>query len=249
MYDFAFHHIRKAQNVGDKNCSPRPYFDFGENTVSCDLNDKKPDSHSHIFGGGFIFNYLVKHAASSIAPNQKLFVWGVGVVNLPPSPLGLYDFVERATLISTRDYTFKDLFEYVPCASAMSKCFDNPPEPEHDLVLFLHKDKTPNIEIPKGIPVMTNQEQDFRKVIDFIASGRTVLSSSYHGTLWAMLLGRKVACLPFNDKFKTFREKPLYVKPENWLRRSERQAYSFDGLLEENRALNHAFYEKVMNEI
>lgn len=249
MFDIAFHHIRSKHNVGDFNCSPAPYFDFGSNTVMRNLDQTSEDARALIYGGGYIFNSVVEAVGSNTTKNQPIILWGVGIVNMPASMMSMYDFFERVSLVGTRDYTFRELFDYVPCASCMSPLFDDPPEPEHELVLFLHAKKTPQIEIPLGIPVMSNNEPDFEKVIRFIASGRTVVSSSYHGTLWAMLLGRRVACLPFNNKFKTFREKPLYVKPENWYRRATRRAYAFDGLLEENRGLNRDFYEKVMTEL
>jgi len=82
--------------------------------------------------------------------------------------------------------------------------------------------------------------------IAFLASGATVVTNSYHGTYWAMCLGRRVLCAPFNQKFQFFRENPVMAAPDSWpeqVRNAERRI----GVLEEAQFLNRQFFEKVRN--
>lgn len=63
---------------------------------------------------------------------------------------------------------------------------------------------------------MENIEADFGAAIRFIASGRVVLSNSYHGVYWGLLLGKKVLCVPFSNKFYNYRINPGYASGPEW---------------------------------
>lgn len=84
-----------------------------------------------------------------------------------------------------------------------------------------------------------------REVIDFIASGETIVTSSYHGVYWAQLLGRRVICLPYNDKFETFQHRPTMAEAGDW-RSGLAGVSETPPLLEEYRALNHAFAQQAL---
>jgi polysaccharide pyruvyl transferase WcaK-like protein len=85
-----------------------------------------------------------------------------------------------------------------------------------------------------------------REVIDFIASGQTVVTSSYHGVYWAQLLGRRVICLPYNNKFETFQHRPAMGEAGNWRSSLALENQTPPSLLEEYRALNHAFARQAL---
>jgi exopolysaccharide biosynthesis predicted pyruvyltransferase EpsI len=59
---------------------------------------------------------------------------------------------------------------------------------------------------------MSNHEFDFEKVIRFLASGKVVVTNSYHGAYWAILLGCRV-CLyhAFSIKFKKMKHQPGFI--------------------------------------
>ena len=110
------------------------------------------------------------------------------------------------------------------------------------------------------------------KVLDFLGSGETVLTSSYHGVYWATLLGRKVLAFPFSSKFYTLKHKPNMYPVELWLRKKKsfierlnfryknkfyfpstnswqsllKDSQSYPESLEECRHKNQLYYSKVM---
>ncbi|MGB0843298.1 MAG: hypothetical protein ACPGVN_00975 [Alphaproteobacteria bacterium] len=91
---------------------------------------------------------------------------------------------------------------------------------------------------------MNNGGSSAQAAIDFIGSGKTVVTSSYHGVYWAQLLGRKVVCLPYNNKFETFQHQPTFADETNW-EAALSTAIQTDPLLEEYRSLNKAFATQV----
>lgn len=91
---------------------------------------------------------------------------------------------------------------------------------------------------------MDNAMKDPVSVVDFIASGDTVVTSSYHGVYFAQLLGRKVVCIPYNQKFYAFQNRPTMAEHDNW-EHAVRSAQRYDPLLEEYRHINLKFARKV----
>ena len=91
---------------------------------------------------------------------------------------------------------------------------------------------------------MNNKNQNPQSVIDFIAKGETVVTSSYHGVYWAQLLGRKVVCIPYNRKFSTFQYIPVTASENSWKSMIKR-AHRTESLLEEYRDINIRFAKQV----
>ncbi|MFV0491644.1 MAG: polysaccharide pyruvyl transferase family protein [Pseudorhodobacter sp.] len=201
-----------------------------------------------IIGGGQLFSQLslTLGLICEVNPDAKVIAWGVG---LPPA--GRRDKLVREVaqdfaLFGTRNYDRREQLSFVPCASCLSPLFDQVAPPRHEVVFFLHRRKGAPVDPPPDAPVLTNAFRPPRDVIDFIASGETVVTSSYHGVYWAQLLGRRVVCLPYNDKFKTFQHRPTMVEPDNW-QAGLTMAGQTAPLLEEYRALNHAFAQQALD--
>jgi hypothetical protein len=95
----------------------------------------------------------------------------------------------------------------------MHPAFDRQREVKHEIVVFSHKKF--QIHIP-GVPRLTNTTQNFEQVLDFLASGETIITSSYHGAYWGTLLGRKVLAFPFSTKFYTFKHLPTLYPVKKW---------------------------------
>jgi hypothetical protein len=87
------------------------------------------------------------------------------------------------------------------------------------VVFYNHggKTATQGIDIPSHIPTLSNNCASLKDALAFIASGRTVVSNSYHGVYWALLMGRKTICIPFSKKFSAYRFAPHYSTPKRWL--------------------------------
>jgi Polysaccharide pyruvyl transferase len=235
-----------ADNIGDRMCGPGQYI-WPKTCTNIPLLSK-PDHPITvaIVGGGQIFAQLSAVSCSIRDQNveAKIIAWGVG---LPPK--GRRDRLVRqvATQFSafgTRNYDWREHLDFVPCASCLAPALDDAGSARHEIVAYLHRRKDAPQNIPDEIPVMTNAMRSPREVMEFIASGETVVTSSYHGVYWAQLLGRRVICVPYNDKFQTFQHPPTLVDPASW--RSEvGRASRTEPLLEEYRALNHAFALRV----
>ncbi len=244
MLDAVFQHRRSVANVGDLNCSAGLYFDLGRHQMA-DFGGPVPACKMAVLGGGQVWRDCLRSLVFETMGAQRRVIWGVGISAKDAASVE-FDIAEASTsLISSRNWDTPRC-DYVPCPSAMSPLFDAPADPVHDVVLFSHAAKSARLEPVDGIAQMSNNGASMAETIAFLASGQTVVTNSYHGTFWAMCLGRRVLCLPFSAKFRGFRENPIYADPADW-RGSIGMAEARPGVLEEARARNLAFYGKVRN--
>lgn len=242
MVQTVFVHRRHHRNVGDLACTPGHYFDLGTRAFA-DFADDMPACDLAVLGGGQVFQDCVETAIYRSQSARAVAVWGVGISPKDRRSVDFDILSGRAALISTRNVGVAGC-EYVPCVSAMSPLFDAPPAPEHDVVLFYHARKSGDLVRDPAIPSLGNDVTTMAEAIRFLASGATVVTNSYHGTYWAMCLGRRVLCVPFGQKFMHFPENPVQVSPTDWVQAVPR-AEVRDGMLEMARSRNQAFYQKV----
>lgn len=238
-----FHH--RADNVGDRVCGSAQYF-WPEQVRNVGFHYELTKPENAIFGGGQVFGQVDK-ASAAVADELPgvLIAWGIGVPLRDSKEDALVrEVAQRFALFGTRNYEWHDILRFVPCASCMSPAFDQAPDPQHKVVVFSHQNKTPNLNPPDDVPFLTNKNQSFQSVINFLASGETVVTSSYHGVYWAQLLGRKVICLPYNYKFSTFEHAPVMATVDTWHDHLN-EAVEVSGLLEKYRELNRDFARDV----
>lgn len=238
-----FHH--DANNVGDQMCGSANYF----SEFAAEKRNFSSTEHlaSHlIVGGGQIFDQILRLSgvAFDSYPDTSLVCWGAGIPPKGNRDREVYALVEQFSLFGTRNFDWAEELDFVPCVSCMSSVFDNLPAPSHEVVVFAHRKKTPDLFLPEGVPYKTNIGQSAREVACFIASGQTVVTSSYHGVYWAQLLGRRVVCIPFNNKFETFQHKPFFSTPKSWMHELDGASVT-KPLLHEYRLINNAFCKKV----
>ena len=212
-----FQHLRRTNNIGDYACSPFDYYDWGDATVSDVRDDDTPVYDVGIYGGGKIFGGLASYAGVRQANAAVNIAWGVGTVQSFPFSPRYMKARRRMDIVGSRDYGDKR-YQYAPCASCMSPFFDAPAAPEHDVVFYAHAGKTAKmgIEIPSDIPTTNNHCASLQDALAFITSGKTVISNSYHGVYWGLLMGRRVLCVPFSNKFGGYRLPPHYATAKNW---------------------------------
>jgi len=244
VIETAFVHRRKDRNIGDRACTPGNYFDFGTHELY-DFADELPSCERLIIGGGQVFQQCLDTAIRSLETANKRVVWGIGISPMDRRSVAFDILQGCCDLIATRNHGIRGC-EYVPCASAMSPLFDAPPEPERELVLFYHARKSKDVLFDSGVPAQGNDQGNMADAVAFLASGATVVTNSYHGTYWAMCLGRRVLCLPFNKKFLYFPENPQFASSQNWLKHVK-EAQARPQTLEQARDRNKSFYEKVRN--
>lgn len=212
-----FQHLRNTKNVGDLACSPFDYFKWGDATVK-DMRDSSEKYDACVFGGGKIFGGLAEAKGVNTALSPAHIAWGVGTRQTFPISAKYRHARKLCDLVGSRDWGDRR-YDFAPCASCMSPLFDADIAPEHDVVFYWHggKTKRQKIRIPDGMPQKANNVGCFEDSIRFIASGKTVVSNSYHGVYWSLLLGRETICIPFSNKFNAYRLPPAYATPKNWL--------------------------------
>lgn len=210
-----FQHIRNTKNIGDFSCSPYDYFDWPNASVK-DLRTPSTPYNVSIIGGGKIFGGLADAPGINRAGDPLHIAWGIGTRQTFPLSLKYWRARKIANLIGSRDWG-DTRYEYAPCVSCMSPLFNRDIEIKHDVVFYMHGNtQKQGIKIPNSIPSMSNTAGTFEEAIKFIGSGHTVVTNSYHGTYWALLLGRKVLCVPFSKKFNSYRLPPAYATPSSW---------------------------------
>ena len=212
-----FQHLRETINIGDRYCSPFDYFDWNDASVSDIRNDDTLPHDVGIYGGGKIFGGLSSYAGVRRQKGVLNVAWGVGTVQSFPFSLRYLKSRRLMDLVGSRDFGDKR-YTYAPCPSCMSSAFDAPAAPKHEAVFYAHGVKTAKmgIKIPDHIPVLSNECKDLETALEFIGSGATVISNSYHGVYWSLLMGRKPLCIPFSGKFGKYRLAPHYAKASNW---------------------------------
>ncbi|WP_152615738.1 hypothetical protein [Leisingera sp. ANG-M1] len=244
MLDTVFQHRRKGRNTGDLYCSPGLYFQFGE-TAFLDFSETPPPSRLAVLGGGQVFGDCVNSVIYGTPEAKHRVIRGVGIGRTAAASIEFDILQGICALMSSRNWDVPGC-EFVPCPSAMSPLFEVQAEPEHEVVLFSHTQKPDGLARVAGIPELTNGQADMEEALAFLASGEIVVANSYHGTFWAMCLGHRVLSVPFSDKFRQFRENPVFAGPQDWPDKLA-AAETREGVLEDARARNRAFYEKVRN--
>jgi hypothetical protein len=222
-------HVIDPQNIGDLLSAPIHYFPFpGYEKLSADLrelSDNLPDSSLIVGGGGLLFPRFLERIqqlterpyVGSLKRSGKLIAWGVGqqtygaIERSVIQSFNYSEYLDRFDLVGIRD--IDSGYNWVPCASCMNSSFDQPREIKHEFVVFSHKKFQLHID---KLPRMTHANDSLDEVLDFLGSGETILTSSYHGAYWGTLLGRKVLAFPFSSKFATFKHQPGLYLVQKW---------------------------------
>lgn len=240
-----FLHLRDTEIIGDRWCSPYDWFDWPPTATVRDLRADGPDYDVGIYGGGKIFGGLAANKGIRRKPGALHIAWGVGTVQSWPLSRKYARARALCDLVGSRDRG-DNRYAYAPCPSCMAPGFDSPPTPEHDIVFYSHAGKTAGqgVTIPADIPSLSNHAPSLEASLAFIASGRTVVSNSYHGVYWALLMGRRVIAVQFSNKFGHYHESPFISTPRRWLADRDR-GIARPGMLSECRDATQVFKARV----
>jgi hypothetical protein len=217
-------HVIDPQNIGDLLSAPIHYFPFpGVEKSSADLRQVSPEnplnSHLIVGGGGLLFPRFLEpiQQIAEMRSRGKLIAWGIGQQTYGVTDrtsiqsFNYAEYLDRFDLVGIRDIDTG--YNWVPCASCMNSSFDQPRQIKHEFVVFSHKKFQLHID---KFPRMTHANDSLDQVLDFLGSGETILTSSYHGAYWGTLLGRKVLAFPFSSKFATFKHQPGLYPVQKW---------------------------------
>lgn len=258
--------VTETDNVGDAVCSPLQYFSFDGYARSFhDLRCLPPDGPV-IFGGGGLLHPKLDAIieAEVVAHRRQVILWGIGTNYhgddpSPPEP----GWLPECALAGLRDW--RGIFEnsnavYVPCPSCMNCEFNRHRQATEQIVIYEHQDFPIVIPGQDFIRRMNNRgdQFSFRGALDFIGSAETVITNTFHGLYWSLLLGRKAVCWkPFSSRFHHFKPPVRFCDEGNWrqavagsiaalwyLKDCRQRNVEFAGMVRRQLALNHVFHEE-----
>lgn len=241
----SFAHYKNTPNLGDLMCAPYHYFSFRDYKVF-DVGDEIPACEAVIFGGGAIEPLLRAHHIHHKVEAATKIAWGIGTSRRGKVTHG--PLVGDLDLIGVREFgraktanTF-----YVPCVSCMSPLFDEAHEEKHELAFYTHGHFP--IQVPEAVPHLNNRARTLQDALSFIGGASTIVTNSFHGVYWSLLLGKKVVCLPFSSKFYGFKAPPAYAPDGDW-RSAIPRAVRNDEYLADCREANVQFEKRVKSMI
>jgi hypothetical protein len=237
-------------NIGDMVCSPVDYFPSLARFHQASIRDCRSTAICRgktviIGGGGLLGNAWFEPSVRNVigAAGVRLVCWGAGLNTYKSDHSELPGYLAEFGLVGIRDYGVG--YDWVPCASCISPLFDREYEIRHDVVIYDHP-KFGKIGRVDGVPFLDNHQPDLDTVLRFLGSGRTVVTSSYHGAYWATLLNRRVIVAnPFSSKFYYFKHQPPVVAADDW-RSALQRCRSYPEALSEAREANRTFHDRVI---
>jgi hypothetical protein len=237
-----------SRNIGDAYCSPQLYYQFtGFHKTRIELKNLtkyQPDGvESYIIGGGL---YNEKNLRL-IRQYNHLIIWGAGIFDILERQNKVLFSGLKKCMVGARDFVDGYPYRWVPCASCKHRIFDEKHNPNHEFVVYQHHAKPLQSEARAfNLPVKSNRNDTLSNAVSFIGSGENLITNSYHGMYWGMLLGKKVYVVnELNSKTRTFKYQPTYCN--SFEDAFSLPSNSYDGLLEECRYLNDRFYDDVLN--
>ncbi len=239
-----FSHIRNTPNTGDFAACPAQWFDFPAHRVQ-NYDEPLGDATAVIYGGGTMNNWLQHRELLPITT----VAWGIGSsrhgeIDPWPDPHG-FDLVGVREWSEDRERAGL----WAPCASCMSPLLDVDYPVTREAVLFVNASESIRTRYPVAVglaPFMKN-DRPMDEIVAFLGSAETIITNSYHGCWFGVLLGRKVVCLPYSSKFYGFKY-PVGVSENGGLdwRQKAKTARVYPEALMASREASVLFYNRVI---
>lgn len=212
-------HRNDSNNAGDYWSRPSHYFKFDHKVI--DIQGLKPfvTSQTIILGGGGLLGRPKWHnTIEEISKNNKVILWGAGHNNYPDNTKksSLVGIQQESTLpsymknfikVGLRDYGLG--YDWVPCASCMHTAFDTAIKilPTKNILTISHnkiriKTEYDNIQHIQDKTLL-------EEWLCHVAQYKKIITNTYHGAYWAMLLGKEVEIQSWSSKFNNM----YFTKP------------------------------------
>lgn len=156
--------------------------------------------------------YIDKLSRRVTAPR---IVWGAGHnqdMNKKVKSLQYPAFLSGFDRVGVRDH--RQIYDWVPCASCMHPALEKKYAIKNDIIFFEHKKqliKSTDFG-NRSIPRYVNSGNNIEQTIELLGSANTILTNSYHGAYWGILLKKKVIVVDvWSTKFYFFKHNPLLV--------------------------------------
>jgi hypothetical protein len=209
------YNVYNTPNIGDVASLPMRY--FRENALMRDVRIPLPAGQLSkfdvlIFGGGGMADEFWADKLKDYLKRpreHKVILWGIGH-NASSMDKNYPEWLNSADLVGVRDFNRE--FSWVPCASCMSPHIERyaSTSPLAQYVVYYHHALGP---FPSyGYPRANNYTmRTMEEALAFLSCGETVVTNSYHGAYWGVLLGRKVVCHPICSKFLEMKHPPAFA--------------------------------------
>jgi hypothetical protein len=240
--DFFADLLRNVLNPADKN---QLLHMWAETWKVCDPTNINLRNEFSLKVRELIKEYLDKLGDKSGAR----ILWGAGHnadTNKKIKSLDYPDWLADFTLIGIRDYG--QPYEWVPCASCMHPALRKKYPIKNKVIWFEHKKQLIKSVDFGGdpIPRFVNSGNNIDQTIELLGSSEIIVTNSYHGAYWGMLLGKRVIVdAPWSSKFWTMRHQPrMLEKGEHW-RDVVDSVKTNNSALEECISANEQYWNKV----
>jgi hypothetical protein len=197
------------------------------------------------------YKTLLKETIDQVKPvRSPRIIWGAGHNN--DNPMQEYHQIKwpkvfsKYTMVGLRDYHSSNRFTWTPCASCMHPAFDKSYTIKNDIIWFEHKKQLVKDFGNHPIPRFVNSGSNIEQTIELLGSANTIITNSYHGAYWGILLGKKVLIAgSWSSKFNFFKHQPATVgRKEDWQDYID-TAPIFPNALDECRAATTGFWQQV----
>jgi len=258
MNNLAFVHIVN-ENLGDASCCPKRHFKEFDRCPEIDFRllavGMASPPWTLIVGGGGLLHPYIDTWIYERAKAQRVILWGVGLNYHDGHPVPPWRaMVKPCALVALRDAEEAPAggnVSFCPCPSCLAPEFDAARDitPTRDVVCFEHYQN--RLVFPYSTRSnFRDKGWQFKDAINFLASGRRVITNSFHGAYWAALLGRPVLVYkPFSTRFRSgllFRDfANTKEEARDWLTRDVvAPPWNY---LPECRAVNRKMFDRVQN--
>lgn len=189
----------------------------------------------------FINGYVQQLTASAVVPK---YLWGAGH-NTPLTEEVKYpSWLDNFSEIGVRDWN--QGYDWVPCASCMHPAFDKKYSIKNDVVFFEHKKQLIKKFGNHSMPRFINSGNNIDQTIELLGSANIILTNSYHGAYWGVLLGKKVIVVePWSTKFLHIKHSPYILRRNQDWKDVIDDVCIREGALENCRAATVQFWNKI----
>lgn len=234
-------------NLAEQVCRPTDYFDLCvEVEVVPQESREMPEDSPIVFGGSGLLYPEISPVLETSALHNKfpLVAWGIGHNTHGGDRIDYPDWLKKFALVGLRDWGAP--FDWVPCPSCMHPAFSQSyPAPSHPVVVYDQIDYPVAMDVDAPRQNNCQPREKMNEIVEFLASGETILTSSYHGAYWGMLLNRRVLVWkPWSTKFRTLPPTVEFVDESDWRAKSTLTQVHL-GFLAECRRANVKFFERV----
>jgi len=213
-------HRRDNDNAGDMASNPKLYFPkWLKDFKTIDIVDVQwvnlRNADVILGGGGLLYDDFAPFMKHLIQSDLKsLTLWGIGRNRHGVDDDSLPSFgqalIDKADLVGIRDCRIDP--KWVPCVSIMHPLFDRDATSMvkrstfNEVLAVQHREDRFRFSYPNRPPDWNEVKMQgpVADIIREIVASEIVLSSSYHGALWGVCAGTKVAAVNgFSQKFQT----------------------------------------------